>query len=71
MPVNETIHLLEVALNILRNGGDITPAAWRLADAGLLLRLHLEHDLKHIEERRLCGLDEPTGRGAMLPSMGA
>lgn len=37
-------------------------AAWRLADAGLMLRRHLE-----AKKLQAIGLTEPTGRGATLP----
>lgn len=37
-------------------------AAWRLADAGLMLRRHLE-----AKGLQATGLTEPTGRGATLP----
>lgn len=37
-------------------------AAWRLADAGLVLRDHLE-----AKNLQAIGLTEPTGRGATLP----
>lgn len=39
-------------------------AAWRIADAGLLLRQLLEADK---ERQPLIGVDQPTGRGAILP----
>lgn len=63
----EALQLAEAAASIMRNGGDVTSAAWRLADAGLMLRRHLTIELPHDDLRSLCGYDEPTGRGAMLP----
>jgi hypothetical protein len=65
--LRDAIHLAEIAADLMRKGGDVTPAAWRLADAGLCLRRHLDETLPADPERRLCGYDEATGRGAILP----
>lgn len=53
---------LEDALVMMRQGLPHR-ASWRLADGALLLRRWLEER----EENHLAGLDEPTGRGALLP----
>ncbi len=63
----EAIRLAEVAADLMRAGRDVTPAAWRLADAGLCLRRHLDATRPADPSRSLCGYDEPTGRGAILP----
>lgn len=69
--LNEIEHLLRVALNCLgdarqRSGDDAASAAgsaaWRIADAALLMREALESE--GIEG---CGITSPTGRGARLP----
>jgi hypothetical protein len=41
-------------------GGYPEGAAWRIADASLLLRQKLR------KTKGVCGIDEPTGRGALL-----
>lgn len=72
--LNEIEHLLRVALNCLgdarqRSGNDAAAAAgsaaWRIADAALLMRDALESE--GIEG---CGITSPTGRGALLPRKG-
>lgn len=45
---------------------DAMAAAWRVADAGLLLRQLLEADSP---PRQQMGLDVPTSRGAVLPGL--
>jgi hypothetical protein len=57
--------LLKEALSRMQEGSPQN-AAWRIADAGLLLRRSLE-DSGH---ENLIGLDRPTGRGAVLPDEG-
>lgn len=49
---------------ILSTHDDAACAAWRIADAGLLLRQLIEADSQRLPT---IGLDEPTGRGARLP----
>jgi len=46
--------------------GDLARACWRAADAAGILRGLLETESPPVD-RPLCGLDEPTGRGFMLP----
>ena len=58
----EVVNLLETAAMLIWHG-ETPNAAWRVADAGLLLRETLEAD-KHT---CLIGLDQITGRGAALP----
>ena len=53
-------HLLREAADCLEDG-DAPRAAWRVADAAGLLRERLAR------EKGLSGLDEPTGRGFLLP----
>lgn len=69
--LNEIESLLRVALNCLgdarQRSGDAAAAAagsaaWRIADAALLMRAALESE--GIEG---CGITSPTGRGAILP----
>lgn len=43
--------------------GNLGSACWRLADAGLVLRRRMLAKGFHEAE----GLDQPTGRGALLP----
>lgn len=59
----EIATMLEQAAAMIR-GGQPHRAAWRVADAGVLLRDLLES----MPESDLCGLDRPTGRGAALPN---
>jgi len=70
-----TIALLRVALTILSNIGEdgedrqpepdeLRAAAWRIADAALLLRAGMVAD--GIAARAV-GVEIPTGRGALLP----
>lgn len=55
-------NLLDEATSLVR-AGEADRAAWRVADAGALLRENLE-----IQGRaNLAGLDQPTGLGATLP----
>ena len=58
--------LLNVALACL-DAGEMDRLAWRLADAAGILREELAGKF----EGGLCGLDEPTGRGYMLPAKSA
>lgn len=60
----EIASLLETAAMLIRHG-ETANAAWRVADAGLLLRQHLEEK----GHQSLIGLDQITGRGAVLPSL--
>jgi hypothetical protein len=71
------IALIRVALTILSNIGEdgedrqpepdeLRAAAWRLADAALLLRAGMEAD--GIATRAV-GVSTPTGRGALLPTV--
>ena len=55
-------YLLEEAARCLRVN-ELGQAAWRVADAGLMLRELCEGQGK----ANVIGLDCPTGRGAMLP----
>jgi hypothetical protein len=48
---------------LLIGSGSLDRAAWRLADAGLMLRQRLES----MGRTDLTGLDEVTGLGALLP----
>ena len=63
-PTAEIVSLLRVAADVLERGnGEDERAAWRVADAGLRLRRHLETlGLDHI-----IGLNSATGLGAVLP----
>lgn len=61
----ETAELLETAARLLRTG-QAHRAAWRVADAGWLLRAQLEME----GHTHLAGLDETTGRGSILPDPG-
>jgi hypothetical protein len=45
--------------------GEPACAAWRIADAGLLLR----RALVELDVSLTYGLDKPTGRGALLPEV--
>ncbi len=56
---DELPELLRTAASAL-DGGNPKAAAWRLADACLLLRRRLKHS------QGVAGYDEPTGRGALL-----
>ena len=56
-------NLLNVSLYCLETG-EIDRMAWRLADAGGILREELAGKF----DGELCGLDDPTGRGYMLPA---
>jgi hypothetical protein len=67
--------LLQVAANCLADARQASgeraahaagSAAWRIADAALLLRTALEQD-----GIGGCGITEPTGRGALLPRRSA
>lgn len=69
--VAETRALLEIALDQIKRAEaaqgreaveHALAAAWRVADAGLLLRSALE-----FEEIEGFGVTSPTGRGALLP----
>ncbi len=65
--VNQREHiasLLGEAQRVILSPQDAECAAWRIADAGLLLRQLLEADK---ERQPLIGVDQPTGRGAVLP----
>ncbi len=66
VPQRETIAALlaEAIRHITEAGRHDDCAAWRVADAGLLLRALLEED----NNNDLLGLDKPTGRGALLPN---
>ncbi len=56
--------LLAEAIQYITNSSRFDDsAAWRVADAGLLLRELMEED-----NDNLPGLDKPTGRGALLPT---
>ncbi len=58
---------LEAAASILRmdtNGNRYDSAAWRVADAGLKLRILMEQE----GWQDAMGLNKPTGFGAKLPS---
>ena len=56
--------LLAEAIQYITNSSRFDDsAAWRVADAGLLLRELMEED-----NNNLPGLDKPTGRGALLPT---
>ncbi len=65
----EAAHLAKMAAQLIESG-DIHSAAWRLADAGLLLRRAMEEAKADSEPHHvwICGFNEPTGRGAMLPT---
>lgn len=65
----EAAHLAKIAAQLIETG-DLHSAAWRLADAGLLLRRQLEENNAATDPHHvwLCGFNEPTGRGAMLPT---
>jgi hypothetical protein len=63
LTVREVIDLMHMAERYIQ-AGEIECAAWRVADAGGLLREALEA-LPH--EADLIGLDCPTGRGYVLP----
>ena len=65
LPQREMIAALlaEAIRNITGAGHRDDSAAWRVADAGLLLRELMEED-----NNNLPGLDKPTGRGALLPT---
>lgn len=59
-------NLLETAARILRSnpqGDHDGSAAWRIADAGLMLRREIEFS----GWTDVCGVDSPTGMGAILP----
>jgi hypothetical protein len=58
------IALLKEAIEILRRE-DGARAAWRIADAGALLRDNLEAN----GLGEVLGVGEPTGRGALLPRL--
>lgn len=60
--LSEIRTLLNVALACL-DAGEMDRLAWRLADAAGILR----EELAGKYEGGLCGLDEPTGRGYVLP----
>jgi len=60
------IGMLKTAIKILENE-DGARAAWRIADAGLMMR----NILTNRKEKDICGFDEPTGMGAILPTSGA
>jgi hypothetical protein len=59
----EIPELLRNAAELIE-AGNLGSAAWRLADAGLLLRNRMVR--KGFTKAE--GLDLPTGRGAMLPT---
>lgn len=61
--ISEIRNLLNVALACLESG-EMDRMAWRIADAGGVLR----EELTGKYEGDLCGLDDPTGRGYMLPT---
>lgn len=48
--------------------GEPDRAAWRVADAGGLLRAQLEEVTRPASEGPLAGLEERTGLGYMLPA---
>lgn len=58
----EIENLLHSALACLQTKGGEGSMAWRLADAGLLLRKVLE-----AQGKQGVGITDPTGRGALLP----
>ena len=60
--ISEIRTLLNVALACL-DAGEMDRLAWRLADAAGILR----EELAGKYEGGLCGLDDTTGRGYMLP----
>ncbi len=60
---DEIPELLRYAAELIE-AGNLGSACWRLADAGLLLRRRMLRK----GFRKAEGLDQPTGRGAMLPS---
>lgn len=68
----EAARLAAMAAQLIE-AGDIHSACWRLADAGALLRLALEDAKADTEPHHvwLCGFNEPTGRGALLPTVRA
>ncbi len=65
--LGEVENLLKVCLLIFNStptGYEVHRSAWRLADAGALLREALEN---YGVDGTTAGLDRPTGRGATLP----
>lgn len=70
-PAEEIADLLESAAGILRrhpNGERDDSVAWRVADAGLLLRALMAKPKRGwSNEPGVQGINCPTGMGAMLP----
>jgi hypothetical protein len=63
-PIGDEIpELLRYAAELIE-AGNLSSACWRLADAGLMLRRRMLRKGYSKAE----GLDQPTGRGAMLPA---
>ena len=60
---------LRVCATILENDSDdrYDSVAWRLADAGLLMRRLIE-DTWGEHTKNCVAINEPTGRGAVLPN---
>lgn len=63
-PHCEVTALLQVAIECI-DSGDLDRAAWRIADAGALLRADMQRD----GWQDVVGLDVETGRGAKLPKL--
>lgn len=64
----EVVHLARAAASLIAHG-DLHSAAWRLADAGLLLRQIIDaQDAPNLHS--LTGYARRTGRGAILPMEG-
>lgn len=55
--------MLDSLREIMLRPDRLDRVSWRIADAGLLFRQAIERTGK----TNVVGLDEPTGRGAMLP----
>jgi len=66
--MNEILHLLQMTKTMIECG-EPDRAAWRLADAGFLLRQQLEGN--PLTDPGLIGLNTPTGRGVKLPQRNA